>query len=62
MIAAKCRMPNPLTPERVSVDDDAVNIQYSSIISTNGTMTLVCVLSGPVLVMPFFLLCATLIV
>ncbi|EAZ4875409.1 hypothetical protein CBX33_05165 [Salmonella enterica] len=62
MIAAKRRMPNPLTPERVSVDDDATNIRYSSIISTNGTMALVCVLPGPVLVMPFFLLCATLIV
>ncbi|EEI3458672.1 hypothetical protein G3D33_000933 [Salmonella enterica subsp. salamae] len=56
MIAAKRRMPNPLTPERVSVDDDAANIRYSSIISTNGTMVLVCVLPGPVLVMPFFLL------
>ncbi|MLS09914.1 hypothetical protein DQT68_23615 [Salmonella enterica subsp. enterica] len=61
MIAAKCRMPNPLTPERGRVDDDAVS-RYASIISTHGTMALVCVLSGPVLVMPFFLLCATLIV
>ncbi|EDR7607915.1 hypothetical protein GUD57_002447 [Salmonella enterica] len=49
-------MPNPLTPERSSVDDDAASIRYSSIISTNGTMALVCVLSRPVLVMPFFLL------
>ncbi|ABX69117.1 hypothetical protein SPAB_03785 [Salmonella enterica subsp. enterica serovar Paratyphi B str. SPB7] len=55
-------MPNPLTPERVRADDDAANIRYASIISTHGTMVLVCVLSGPVLVMPFFLLCATLIV
>ncbi|ECI5370237.1 hypothetical protein CIH52_001388 [Salmonella enterica subsp. enterica serovar Java] len=59
-------MPNPLTPERVraddDADDDAANIRYASIISTHGTMVLVCVLSGPVLVMPFFLLCATLIV
>ncbi|ACY90077.1 hypothetical protein NP48_004526 [Salmonella enterica] len=55
-------MPNPLTPERGRVDDDAANIRYASIISTHGTMALVCVLSGPVLVMPFFLLCATLIV
>ncbi|EBI9053114.1 hypothetical protein DK526_03280 [Salmonella enterica] len=61
MIAAKCRMPNPLTPERVRADD-AANIRYASIISTHGAMALVCVLSGPVLVMPFFLLCATLIV
>ncbi|EAP3152225.1 hypothetical protein EAB39_07320 [Salmonella enterica] len=61
MIAAKCRMPNPLTPERVRADDDAANIRYASIISTHGAMALVCVLSGPVLVMPFFLLCATLI-
>ncbi|EDV0901873.1 hypothetical protein QF91_000981 [Salmonella enterica subsp. salamae] len=56
MIAAKRRIPNPLAPERVSVDDDAANIRYSSIISTNGAMALVCVLSGPVLVMPFLLL------
>ncbi|EDN5001678.1 hypothetical protein CTQ56_002475 [Salmonella enterica subsp. houtenae] len=56
MIAAKRRMPNPLTSERVSVDDDTANIRYSSIISNNSTMALVCVLSGPVLVMPFFLL------
>ncbi len=50
MIAAKCRMPNPLTPERVRVDDDTANIRYASIISTHGTMALVCGLSGPVLV------------
>ncbi|ASO62233.1 hypothetical protein AIQ71_11810 [Salmonella enterica] len=62
MIAAKRRMPNPLTPERASVDDDAVDIRYSSIISTNCTMILVCVLSGLVLVMPFCLIWATLIV
>ncbi|ECC8732372.1 MAG TPA: hypothetical protein DFK21_02020 [Salmonella bongori] len=62
MITAKRRMPNPLASERRCVDDDATDLRYSSIISNNNAVALACILSGLVLVMPFFLLWATLIV
>ncbi|QUJ05027.1 hypothetical protein KCP78_14640 [Salmonella enterica subsp. enterica] len=36
------------------MDDDAAEYRYASIISTHGTMALVCVLSGPCFGNAFF--------